>query len=121
MGQGQTALVDRPSLRPAAAQLLRLVDREEPISVTGKRRESVQHFVLTHVGRNENRADVPIVEHVVGRNHVPASEPTSDEPWHTMRGGSYDIPLVENVTYEWAALPARYRAANIGFRCVKGP
>ena len=47
--------------------------------------------------------------------------PTADEPWFTMRGGAYDIPLVENVTYEWSAVPARFRAPDIGFRCVKDP
>ena len=45
--------------------------------------------------------------------------PTTNEPWFTIRGGSFDIPLVENVTYEWGAAPARFRAHNIGFRCVK--
>jgi len=44
---------------------------------------------------------------------------TAEEPWYTMRGGAFDAPLPENVTYEWAAVPARFRAPNIGFRCVK--
>ncbi len=45
--------------------------------------------------------------------------PGADEPWYTIRGGSYDVPLVENVTFEWSGVPARFRAENIGFRCVK--
>jgi serine/threonine-protein kinase len=45
--------------------------------------------------------------------------PTADEPWYTIRGGAYDIPLVENAAFEWSAVPARFRAPNIGFRCVK--
>ncbi|MCC7175518.1 MAG: protein kinase [Bryobacterales bacterium] len=45
--------------------------------------------------------------------------PTADEPWYSMSGGAYDIPLVENVTTEWTAVPARYREANIGFRCAR--
>jgi eukaryotic-like serine/threonine-protein kinase len=45
--------------------------------------------------------------------------PTADEPWYTIRGGAFDVPLVENVAFEWSAVPARFRASNIGFRCVK--
>jgi serine/threonine protein kinase len=45
--------------------------------------------------------------------------PTADEPWYMICGGSYDLPLVQNVTYEWASVPARFHAKNIGFRCVK--
>lgn len=44
---------------------------------------------------------------------------TAAEPWVTMRGGPYGDPLITNVTYEWSAVPARFRAPNIGFRCVK--
>jgi len=45
--------------------------------------------------------------------------PAADEPWYTIRGGAYDVPLVENAAFEWSAVPARFRASNIGFRCVK--
>ncbi len=45
--------------------------------------------------------------------------PTADEPWYTIRGGAFDTPLIENVTTEWSAVPARYRELNIGFRCAK--
>ncbi len=45
--------------------------------------------------------------------------PTVDEPWYTIRGGAFDIPLIENVTTEWSAVPARFRALDIGFRCAK--
>jgi eukaryotic-like serine/threonine-protein kinase len=45
--------------------------------------------------------------------------PTAEEPWYEMRGGAYDIPLVENVTWEWGNVPARYKAPDIGFRCAK--
>jgi len=44
---------------------------------------------------------------------------TADEPWYTMCGGSFQEPLVKNVAWEWAAVPARYRSAAIGLRCVK--
>ncbi len=45
--------------------------------------------------------------------------PTADEPWYTIRGGAFDLPLVENAAFEWSAVPARFRAPNIGFRCAK--
>ncbi len=45
--------------------------------------------------------------------------PTPDEEWRTIRGGAFDTPLIENVTREWGAVPVRFKAHNIGFRCVK--
>jgi eukaryotic-like serine/threonine-protein kinase len=45
--------------------------------------------------------------------------PTADEPWYTTTGGSYEAVLIKDAAFEWSAVPARYRASNIGFRCVK--
>ena len=45
--------------------------------------------------------------------------PTADEPWYTIHGGAFDIPLIKNAAFEWSAVPARYRAPDIGFRCAK--
>ncbi len=45
--------------------------------------------------------------------------PAADEPWYTIHGGAFDIPLVENAAFEWSAVPARFRAPDIGFRCAK--
>jgi serine/threonine-protein kinase len=45
--------------------------------------------------------------------------PTADEPWYTIRGGAFYLPLVENAAFEWSAVPARFRAPNIGFRCAR--
>jgi serine/threonine protein kinase len=42
---------------------------------------------------------------------------TKDEPWCTIRGGSYLDPLTE--VYEFGAVPERLRAKDIGFRCVR--
>ena len=47
--------------------------------------------------------------------------PAADEPWYTIRGGAFDAPLVQNATSEWSAVPARFRAPDIGFRCAKTP
>jgi len=47
--------------------------------------------------------------------------PTIDEPWYTIQGGAYNVPLIRNVSFEWSAVPARFRRPDIGFRCVKNP
>jgi predicted Ser/Thr protein kinase len=47
--------------------------------------------------------------------------PAADEPWYTIHGGAFDVPLIENASYEWSAVPARFRAPDIGFRCAKTP
>ena len=44
-----------------------------------------------------------------------------DEPWYVMMGGSFEVPLLKNVTFEWASVPARFKSNDIGFRCVKTP
>ena len=44
---------------------------------------------------------------------------TEDEPWISIRGGSYLEPLTP--MYESRANPARYTSSDIGFRCVKDP
>jgi eukaryotic-like serine/threonine-protein kinase len=45
--------------------------------------------------------------------------PAAEEPWYTIRGGAFDVPLVKDAAFEWSAVPARFRAPNIGFRCAK--
>lgn len=45
--------------------------------------------------------------------------PAADEPWYTIRGGAFDVPLVKNASFEWSGVPARFKAPDIGFRCVK--
>jgi serine/threonine-protein kinase len=45
--------------------------------------------------------------------------PGDDEQWFTMRGGSHRIPLVADVAVEWAAVPGRFKAPDIGFRCIR--
>jgi serine/threonine-protein kinase len=47
--------------------------------------------------------------------------PAADEPWYTMGGGAFDVPLIRNAATEWSAVPARFRAPDIGFRCAKSP
>jgi len=47
--------------------------------------------------------------------------PALNEPWYSIKGGSFITPLDAAVPWEWIAVPARYSAPNIGFRCVKDP
>jgi hypothetical protein len=45
--------------------------------------------------------------------------PNAFEPWYAIRGGAYDTKLTDSVLWDIGVVPARYRAFNIGFRCVK--
>ncbi|MFN3322441.1 MAG: serine/threonine protein kinase [Bryobacteraceae bacterium] len=45
--------------------------------------------------------------------------PTVEEPWYMVKGGSFDRPLAYAKAYEFIAVPARFAAVNIGFRCAK--
>jgi hypothetical protein len=47
--------------------------------------------------------------------------PSADEPWYIIHGGAFDVPLIENASFEWSAVPDRFRAPDIGFRCAKTP
>jgi eukaryotic-like serine/threonine-protein kinase len=47
--------------------------------------------------------------------------PTATEPWYMIRGGGYSDKLVDSYLYDFATVPARHHARNIGFRCVKTP
>jgi formylglycine-generating enzyme required for sulfatase activity len=52
---------------------------------------------------------------------VAAFRARADEPWYIMMGGSFDRPLQKDVTFEWASVPGRFKANDIGFRCVREP
>ena len=45
--------------------------------------------------------------------------PRANEPWYEIRGESFDDPLAQNVIWDSTTVPARWAAANIGFRCAK--
>lgn len=45
----------------------------------------------------------------------------ADEPWFLVKGGSFNDKLMETSVPVSAVVPARYRAADLGFRCVKDP
>ena len=46
-------------------------------------------------------------------------KPTADEPWYTIRGASFSDDLPNEVLWDSTTVPARWKDANIGFRCVK--
>lgn len=43
----------------------------------------------------------------------------ANEPWYSVKGGSFAKTLAAAVSYEWSPIPARYSASDIGFRCVR--
>jgi serine/threonine protein kinase len=45
--------------------------------------------------------------------------PRESEAWYLIMGGSYFEPLLPGAAYDAAFVPARFRSASIGFRCVK--
>ncbi|HEY7333501.1 MAG TPA: bifunctional serine/threonine-protein kinase/formylglycine-generating enzyme family protein [Bryobacteraceae bacterium] len=47
--------------------------------------------------------------------------PTADEPWISIRGGSFRTALAPGLVWDSASIPARYSADDIGFRCAKDP
>lgn len=47
--------------------------------------------------------------------------PTASEPWVSVRGGSYEQPLTPDIVYDSFAIPERFSAPDIGFRCVRDP
>lgn len=47
--------------------------------------------------------------------------PPPNESWFYVRGGSYLRPLSEASAWSAVAVPGRYRAPDVGFRCAKDP
>jgi len=45
----------------------------------------------------------------------------ANEPWITIRGGSYLEPLNPAFSYDKGSIPESHSDANIGFRCVRDP
>jgi hypothetical protein len=47
--------------------------------------------------------------------------PQPQELWYLIRGESYREELADVVMYDASTIPARWKAQNVGFRCVKDP
>ncbi len=63
----------------------------------------------------------PSVEAVAFYRSLLNPAPTADEPWITIRGGSFNFRLAPGIVYDSSSVPERYTAKDIGFRCVKDP
>jgi serine/threonine-protein kinase len=65
--------------------------------------------------------------HMVGnvaewvRIAVPPADGRGNEPWYTVRGGSFKRTLSESAPWIPLALPMSHRGADVGFRCAKDP
>jgi formylglycine-generating enzyme required for sulfatase activity len=46
-------------------------------------------------------------------------KPATDEPWYQIRGLSFSDALVDGAVWDYFSVPARWKDANIGFRCVR--
>jgi serine/threonine-protein kinase len=46
---------------------------------------------------------------------------TAQEPWITMRGGSFDRALEAGLAYDSVSIPERFSGRDVGFRCAKDP
>ena len=73
--------------------------------------------VLEYV-RNEITPSTEAIENFAKIMQPP---PAVNEPWYSVKGGSFRHPLASAVPWEWSAVPARFYASDIGFRCVKDP
>lgn len=47
--------------------------------------------------------------------------PRPNEPWFSVRGGSFLTPLAESAPWLYRTIPVRWAAPDIGFRCAKDP
>jgi len=45
--------------------------------------------------------------------------PSKNEPWYMIRGQSWGEPLMPAVIWDSTVAPGRWKAPNLGFRCVK--
>jgi formylglycine-generating enzyme required for sulfatase activity len=61
----------------------------------------------------------PSLEQVRAFAELLSPSPTAEESWCVTRGGAFDEPMPRNVNRESKLVPVRYRAPNIGFRCVR--
>jgi serine/threonine-protein kinase len=73
--------------------------------------------VLEYV-RNEI---TPSMEAIENFGKIMQPPPAVNEPWYSVKGGSFRHPLAAAVPWEWSAVPARFYAPDIGFRCAKSP
>lgn len=66
--------------------------------------------------RNDVTPSVDAMDHF---GKVMKPPPAMNEPWYSVKGGSFLRPIGAALSREWMAVPARFYAEEIGFRCVK--
>jgi hypothetical protein len=62
---------------------------------------------------------VPDAKTVKNESRLVSPPATAEEPWVTLRGGSYKTALDPGLIYDFQAIPERYQADDVGFRCVR--
>jgi hypothetical protein len=87
--------------------------------------EGASPFNLLHMAGNAleyvRNEITPSIEAVDRFSKVLQPPPAINEPWYSIKGGSFALPLAAAVPWEWSAVPARFSGADISFRCVKDP
>jgi eukaryotic-like serine/threonine-protein kinase len=87
--------------------------------------EGASPFKLLHMAGNVleyvRNEITPSIEAVEQFSKIVQPPPAVNEPWYSVKGGSFARPLAAAVPWEWSAIPARFSAGDIGFRCVKDP
>ncbi len=61
----------------------------------------------------------PSPEAIANFRRILARPIAADEPWVSIRGGSFEQTIDDAVTYDSASIPAAYFSGSIGFRCVR--
>jgi eukaryotic-like serine/threonine-protein kinase len=87
--------------------------------------EGASPFKLVHMAGNVleyvRNEITPSMEAVERFAKIVQPPPAMNEPWYSIKGGSFSMPLEAAVPWEWSAVPARFSGPDIGFRCVKDP
>ena len=87
--------------------------------------ESGSPYGLVHMAGNVlefiGEEITPSTEAIEHYSKIVNPPPAMNEPWYSMKGGSFLHPLEAALPWEWTAIPGRFSGRDIGFRCVKDP
>ncbi len=64
-------------------------------------------------------AETPSPEAVKALTPLLWPAPRADEPWYAIRGQSFREPLQPDAIWDHMTVPARWKDANVGFRCAR--
>jgi serine/threonine-protein kinase len=98
--------------------------QESAAPVTGGVKGATANQVLNLAGNVWEFTDEPTApskDSVAGFAHMLTPAPTAAESWYAVRGGSFRHPIQSAAAWAAHAVPARYFADDIGFRCAKTP